>query len=80
MPGCSVELPQIIIIIFILIIVFIVVYRKKKECKDDESENNKTSDMYVPNCNMLTDKKICEQTKGCYYEKEGCRYDWTKLQ
>ncbi len=36
--------------------------------------------MYIPNCNMLNDKEVCEQTKGCYYFKEGCRYDWTKLQ
>ncbi len=80
MSDCTVELPQIIIIFIILIIVFLVVYRKKKECKDDENNIKKTSEMYVPNCNMLNDKDVCEQTKGCFYDKEGCRYDWTKLQ
>ena len=80
MPDCTIELPQVIIIFIILVIIFIFAYRKKKEYKDEESEIKKTSEMYVPNCNFLTDKNICEQTKGCYYKKEGCRYDWSKLQ
>ena len=83
MSNCTVELPQIIIILFILIIVFLVIYKKKKEYNNDNNVNKeiiKTSEMYIPNCNFLTDKDICEQTKGCYYRKNGCRYDWTKLQ
>ncbi len=92
MPDCSIELPQIIIILFILIVIFIVIYKNKeqmnKEHMNKEHMNNnkndkeikKTSEMYIPNCNFLTDKNICKETKACYYYKGGCRYDWSKLQ
>jgi hypothetical protein len=80
MADCSIELPQVIIILIILFIVLLVVYKYKKEHMNNNKENKKTSEMYIPNCNFLTDKDICEQTKACYYYKGGCRYDWSKLQ
>jgi hypothetical protein len=70
MADCTVELPQVIILLFIIIIIFLFIYKNK------EQMNN----MYIPNCNMLNDEKVCEQTKACYYYKGGCRYDWSKLQ
>lgn len=78
MLDCTVELPQVIIILIILVIIFLYVYNKKENMNDEEIK--KTSEMYVPNCNFLTDKDICKQTKGCFYYKGGCRYDWSKLQ
>ncbi len=83
MSDCSVELPQVIIILVILIIIFLFIYKKKENNDNPGDTNNtnvKTSEMYIPNCNFLTDKDVCEKTKGCYYHKGGCRYDWTKLQ
>ena len=82
MADCTVELPQVIIILVILIVIFLFVYKNKENMNDNKesAENKKTSEMYIPNCNFLTDKDICEQTRGCYYRKNGCRYDWTKLQ
>ena len=82
MTDCTIELPQVIILLVILIIIFLFIYKNKEHMNnnDDDKEIKKTSEMYIPNCNFLTDKKICEQTRGCYYRKNGCRYDWTKLQ
>jgi hypothetical protein len=78
MVDCTVELPQVIIILIILVIIFLYVYKKKENMNEEEIK--KTSEMYIPNCNFLTDKNVCEQTKACYYYKGGCRYDWSKLQ
>jgi hypothetical protein len=81
MADCTVELPQVIILLVILIVIFLFIYKNKEHMtNNDDKEIKKTSEMYIPNCNFLTDKDICEQTKACYYYKGGCRYDWSKLQ
>jgi hypothetical protein len=62
----------IIIIIFILVII-IYIYNSKSK-----STENMTIGM-IPNCNMLNDKSICNQTNGCYYTPIGCLYDWKNI-
>ena len=42
--------------------------------------NVKTSFMYVPNCNFLTDTTTCSKTRGCQVIDDKCYYDWINLQ
>jgi len=72
---------KIILILIIFIIIYLFTYTKIEKRKESlESIESTESEMYIPNCNFLTDKNICEQTKGCFFYKGGCRYDWSKLQ
>ncbi len=74
---CNLQIQQFVIVSIILIIIFMYFYNKKENI--DDNKTKKTSEMYIPNCNMLNDEKVCSNTNGCYY-KFGCRYDWSKLQ
>jgi hypothetical protein len=83
MPESRVLSKQhIILIIIILAIIFLFINSRieKKENKE-KKENFDTCvhEMYIPNCNMLNDEETCSNTKGCVY-KNGCYYDWMKLQ
>ena len=62
---------QIILIIIIFIIIYLYFLNRR--------EYIESSYMYIPNCNMLDDKEMCDNTTGCYYDY-GCRYDWINLQ
>jgi hypothetical protein len=47
-----------------------------------DNHNNKTiSYMMYPNCNLLNGDhgKTCKQTKGCYYDNNGCHFDWKHI-
>jgi hypothetical protein len=72
---CNLKTQQIIIIVLILIIIFLYFYNKNENIE----ENKQTSEMYIPNCNMLNDEDVCTNTRGCFYDN-GCYYDWINLQ
>ena len=37
--------------------------------------------MMYPNCNLLNGDhgKTCKQTKGCFYNNNGCHFDWKHI-
>ena len=74
--SCFLSKQHIILIIIVLIIVFLFV---NSRIEKKENFDTCVHEMYVPNCNMLNDEETCSNTKGCVY-KNGCYYDWTKLQ
>lgn len=47
-----------------------------------DNHNFKTSSyMMYPQCNLLVGDhgKTCKQTKGCYYDNNGCHHDWKHI-
>ena len=69
------------IFLIVIIILFVFYIINKKENLSDT--NKKTSEMLIPNCNMLSgdDGETCKNTKGCIYNKQtqGCYYDWINI-
>jgi hypothetical protein len=69
-----------IIITFIIILVFFIYDRIKKKSEHFNLSKKKSErEMYIPNCNFLTDTNICENTKGCQVINDKCYYDWSNL-
>ncbi len=48
------------------------------ETKIDSDSDS--SEMYIPNCNFLTDSEVCGRTRGCKVRYDKCYYDWENLQ
>jgi hypothetical protein len=79
-----------IISIIILLIIIAMYISNKKENMNIENMNieNKDAELnpiigkpkmqMIPNCNMLNDRNVCSNTKGCVYDNTtlGCYYDW----
>jgi hypothetical protein len=68
------------ILIIVIIILFVLYIINKKEHLSNTEK--KTSEMLIPNCNMLNDYgETCNMTKGCVYDKktQGCYYDWINI-
>ena len=47
----------------------------------DNHNNKNISYMMYPQCNLLVGDhgKTCRQTKGCYYDNNGCHHDWKHI-
>ena len=69
---------KVILILIILIIIYLFTYTKIEKRK--ESFEITEREMYVPNCNFLTDINVCNDTKGCQVIDDKCYYDWINLQ
>jgi hypothetical protein len=76
------------IIIFIIIVIIYNIMNKKEnlnisDSKDKEFNpiNGKEKLKMVPNCNLLNDRDVCLNTKGCTYDDKtlGCYYDWPNV-
>ena len=94
-PDCKIEIREIFIIFIIILFIYLFIRSSVKNMKNVESMGNvkntgmykidkidkidKHGEMYIPNCNFLNDEQICNNTKGCYYMNDGCRYDWANL-
>ena len=78
-----------VIIIVLLILLLIGYYISKQEklssFANKETELNpitrKEKLAMVPNCNLLNDRDVCSNTKGCTYDDKtlGCYYDWPNV-
>jgi hypothetical protein len=53
---------------------------KIKIDSDKTKIEEKDSEMYIPNCNFLTDSEVCGRTRGCKVRYDKCYYDWENLQ
>lgn len=53
-------------------------FYKKIETKKEKFDSKKR-EMYVPNCNCLTDANVCNDTQGCKVINDKCYYDWINL-
>lgn len=77
----------IIIILIILISIGYIVSQKENlssfDNKDKEFNpiNGKEKLAMIPNCNLLNDRDVCSNTKGCTYDDKtlGCYYDWPNV-
>lgn len=69
---------NIMLILIVLLTIYLFTYQKIETKK--EPFDSIEREMYVPNCNFLTDTNICNKTKGCQVIDDKCYYDWINLQ
>lgn len=66
------------LILIILLTIYLFTYDRIEKRK--EQFNSSEREMYIPNCNFLTDNDICKNTQGCQVINDKCYYDWINLQ
>ena len=81
---------RIVYIVFIIVIIILIGYimSKKENLSSFDNKNKEYNPItrkekmpMVPNCNLLNDRDVCSNTKGCMYDDKtlGCYYDWTRV-
>jgi len=76
-----------IIVILILLIFGYAISKKEKLSSFDNKDielnpiTRKEKLQQVPNCNLLNDRDVCSNTKGCTFDEKtlGCYYDWPNV-
>jgi len=68
---------NVLLILIIFLMIYLLFYRKIETKK--EKFDSKKREMYVPNCNFLTDANVCNDTQGCKVINDKCYYDWINL-
>lgn len=78
----------ITIIVILILLIFGYAISKKENLSSFDNKDielnpitRKEKLQQVPNCNLLNDRDVCSNTKGCTFDEKtlGCYYDWPNV-